>query len=449
MSPCLKVKRGHRRSLLPRRGNTSFGMALLSSLLIIASLGACHLDEAQSSAWDVGQVQHEIQAENRLALNRLALNRLALNRLALNRLALNEISSDDLEMDPALDILATVEGREVLAYVVQCALGEDTSLIAETADGSFVFHGLLGLEPDWVEEPLDLAGQRSVSACLLARVNAFGESVPLSLRLPGRLPSTAQERASYKVYEGSFFGQVFEEDGGEQKFYACQGSIPETSMANSATRPLRVCTDDTSGCEIAVVGRCRDVCETRSDDAGWQDCWAEGVRYEDTVSVYLETSNPDNANWTCSSWYCLAWASEGRAAILDCGQNFDCDSVCRDNAVCTIDGAFTGNFGAYVTNGSIAEIDCAGADDCGLLCEGGSTCDLDCSGIDDCRATCKGGALCEITCEGDDCEEIECIGGASCLLHCKAGDDDCEFDRCAGGLTECPGNVLACNRGCP
>src|SRR5438128_1129231 len=103
---------------------------------------------------------------NRLASNRLATNRLATNKLASNKLASNALSSTKLEANMATaDLLATSDGRDVYAYLVNCALPEGTTLQATLPDaadtappatlytgssGLCVFPGGIGLAEYWV-----------------------------------------------------------------------------------------------------------------------------------------------------------------------------------------------------------------------------------------------------------------------------------------------------------
>jgi len=127
--------------------------------------------------------------------------------LATNRLATNQL---DLDPSAAADLLATEGGREVLGYIVECAIPEGQKLVGIYAGTAYEFEGALGLAPDWVMRPLDRKGQRWVSACLFARVNKAGISVQISLRGPhGALTTTADELSTWTLEEGAFWGNVF------------------------------------------------------------------------------------------------------------------------------------------------------------------------------------------------------------------------------------------------
>ena len=433
-------------------------------------------------------------------------NRLSMNRLALNRLALNGVIPGGIE---AGELLETEEGREILHYVVQCAI-EDGEILTASVDGeTYEFPGLLGLVPSWEHEPIGLADQRLISACLLAHVNALGQSVEISVRAHHVVTTTPAERRNYPVYEGTFFGQVL--DGETLLAYACQGSDAEAALAHSEARALRRCTDATSECAIEAMERCRDVCRKRSQDEGWTECWADGVLYEDTISVYLFADDPDCQNQSCHSKHCELANAPDTAAILDCNGKKHCSATCAVDGVCTIDGSASKHLSVTVTGARLAEVDCfkgkhcgvdctdqatcdvectqgkhcstacsEGAhcnvnctrgDKCAVECERDASCNVDCYGGEDCEIWCKSGSECNIECGGSDdscdlvdcqagsmcniecndskdCDFTTCRQGAACLLRCN-DEEDCEFHYCHGGAMSCGNGVLACGRPCP
>jgi len=130
-------------------------------------------------------------------------------------------------------LLADAEGRELLTYIVSCALPEGTTIVAEhpTTHDPLEFFGGLGLAAEWEDQPLDQAGRGWVSACLLARVNANDVTVPISLRGPhAQLDTTAAERADWTLEEGAFYGDVFGMPSDPIVWIACRGVTrrPET-----------------------------------------------------------------------------------------------------------------------------------------------------------------------------------------------------------------------------
>src|SRR5690606_28611369 len=97
---------------------------------------------------------------------------------------------------------ASEEGRDLLSYVARCALPEGDALVAEHGGVTYEFPGLLDLAPAWEDRALTAGEARQVSACLIAHVNAYGVSVPISLRSAGVLDATAEEMSEFPVYEG-------------------------------------------------------------------------------------------------------------------------------------------------------------------------------------------------------------------------------------------------------
>ncbi|WP_232379771.1 hypothetical protein [Polyangium fumosum] len=205
---------------------------------------------------------------NRLSSNALALNALALNSLALNGIAPNKLDAQSLAAirDP------TNQGelaRAFVRYAVGCALTTSQSISFSWTDASNVVHqetypGELGIAPAWATGPLDLNGQRMVSACVAARVNYYQVPVLLSLRsteAPLRLLTGARELIEFPDVEGAFWGNLW---GASPAIYTCYNSA---TVANSrawsrdcATGHLR---DDGTIEEcgmIDIVGPCSSVC---------------------------------------------------------------------------------------------------------------------------------------------------------------------------------------------
>jgi hypothetical protein len=394
-----------------------------------------------------GSTGSAISTDNRLVYNRLVYNRLVYNRLVYNSLIYNRLADNrlllvSLDSDP---IEATAEGRDLLVYIARCAFVEGDVLVASHEGQTYEFPGLLGLAPEWEHEGLSPSKQRLISACLLAHVNAFGTSVLVSLRSQGHIPSDADERRNFPVYEATFFGQVFGEDA--LLTYVCQGDDQEIALAHSFSRTLRVCSDGTDECGIVSLGRCRDICEQRLHRQGWIGCYADGQRYDETISSYLLADDPDGQNRICGEEQdCILAATPSSAAILDCSEGNNCSAVCQGNSKCTLDGAIADHFEALVRSGTMAEVSCLEANNCNARCESAS-CEVDCTGANNCQAECLAGSECTIDCRGaNDCAEVYCRSGASCTLRCD-GATECGFAACPSGAITCDdGRVVCGNR---
>ena len=159
-------------------------------------------------------------------------------------------------------LIATEDARHRLKYLASCALDEATTL-AGTVDGkAYEFPGGMGLASNWGNKPLTLAERRWVSACVLARTNAFGAHVLISMRADqGDIPSlmaTPEELESHGLFEAGFFGDIFAE---EPVAFVCVGA---DHLANTERRATlkRVCTHpskEISGrteCGFISIGVC-------------------------------------------------------------------------------------------------------------------------------------------------------------------------------------------------
>src|SRR5262249_36808993 len=128
--------------------------------------------------------------------------------------------------------------RQVLKYIVGCALPAGTS-IDLTLDGTpYSFPGELGLAPEWGEpgHSCDAECRSWVSGCVLSRVNYLGQPVSISLR--GNihaLDPSPEETMAYPSREAAYFGDIFSTP---QIRYACVS--PGSSLIS------RVCGPSTS-----------------------------------------------------------------------------------------------------------------------------------------------------------------------------------------------------------
>jgi hypothetical protein len=218
---------------------------------------ACAADQLE-----LDEVSSGVVVDNKLAGNTLAQNKLAGNTLAGNKLAGNTLANNHLALQQSADdLLATEDGREVLSFIISCALPEDKVLVGEYGGETFEFFGDLGLAPKWLHKPLDSEGKGWVSACLFARVNASAIPIPISLRGPSnKLTADDAERATWSLQEGAFFGNYFTDDD-EIDWNACRGS--DQAAGETAGLISRDCAepDGNTGltlCGFKYAGDCGD-----------------------------------------------------------------------------------------------------------------------------------------------------------------------------------------------
>lgn len=192
--------------------------------------------------------------------------------------------------NPAL--ASTAEQREMLTYLVRCALPEGVGLYAQHGPDRFTFQGRLGLAPRWLYEAMTPSEERWVSACLLAQVNYFGTSVLISLRatppvVPG-LAVSADEQHTFTIFEGGFFGNLFLPT---PVAYTCQGDRTPAQEQELIVQE-RVCTHETGAttahgtpitfCRLLVTGRCDDATAFT----------VEGTHYHEVIFTYLHPHTP-------------------------------------------------------------------------------------------------------------------------------------------------------------
>src|SRR6202142_1207441 len=243
---------------------------------------------------------------------------------------------------PACDVGYTCspQGTCVIALHGEVGLGinaNGTAWWGETADGG----GGVGGAPGTCDESC----QRWVSACVLARTNAYGAHVAISMRAPADPPQAIRnalatsptEPATYPLREGAYYGNIFETapvpstapataDGGPYSgpatgpivetpsFYACAG--PESNVPEITKR---FCSSQGDQVVISVRGvgltippdagaPQTGVCVGEDTDAGSltfgaiQDCYTSagtttaadggitgtGTLYNQVITVYLK-----------------------------------------------------------------------------------------------------------------------------------------------------------------
>jgi hypothetical protein len=215
---------------------------------------------------DVATRTQGVLEDNKIALNKIALNKIALNKIALNKIALNKIALNGLLLlnDATTGgLISTEDGREVLSYVIGCAIPGDVTLAGEHEGVTYEFPGDIGLAPRWIEQSLDEHEQRWVSACLISRVNLFGVSVSISIRGPhASLKVSEGEARDYSAEEGAFFGNVFTPEGEPIIWNACRGR--DQAITESGDLDLRDCAQPDPAnpgftmCGFVDAGDCAD-----------------------------------------------------------------------------------------------------------------------------------------------------------------------------------------------
>ncbi|WP_437275086.1 hypothetical protein WME90_27980 [Sorangium sp. So ce375] len=250
-------------------------------LLTAACIGAELDEQAEELGGEeelVGEADSEITSVNGALLNSLGANSLRLNSLRLNGLPMGALQPNYLDPNARSAIKDPgpngTLAREVVRYVVSCALRPDQSFSFSWTDSGGVvhpevYHGELGIAHWWAYGPIsnDQFPQRHVTACLAARTNWYGTSVMVSLRnTEPSMDSTASEISTYSVREGAFWGNIFASTPYVRACYSPAGvtrarqALRECAAGHVSVDPATGATT-TQGCgPIVILGSCDTLC---------------------------------------------------------------------------------------------------------------------------------------------------------------------------------------------
>ncbi|HKX83802.1 MAG TPA: hypothetical protein VJL58_06270, partial [Pyrinomonadaceae bacterium] len=179
----------------------------------------------------LGTLTHAKLSANKLSANKLNPYSAGANSAATSRFAGGPIASGQLgpnrfaaNPEAIADFMTTEVGREVLGFIVSCALPEGSTFVTNVGSGNIEFLGELGLADEWLTHPLKKAGRGWVSACLFARINDSNLPLPISLRGQQQsLFASADEKAGWTLEEGSFYGDYFVAPGEPVQWIARRG----------------------------------------------------------------------------------------------------------------------------------------------------------------------------------------------------------------------------------
>lgn len=199
----------------------------LASLLLAT---ACGTEEDEVESGEYPAISFNAISFNAISFNALSANAKA-NEL-MTKLPLATESYDFATGAPELYFqLHDPLTREFMSYLVSCALAPGQVVQWwDKLDGwaYYKWEGSLGLCPSWATGPASQECQEIVSACLLARNNAFGKSVRLSFRGED-IPETSD---AFMLATKVPTGAVYESNTAIASFNACAGT---------AFGPLREC----------------------------------------------------------------------------------------------------------------------------------------------------------------------------------------------------------------
>lgn len=150
--------------------------------------------------------------------------------------------------------------------------------------------GMFGLYTTWALAPLEMHEREVLSACVAAKVNAFGAVVPMAFVGPD-VPQAITD-PSYMYQEAAFFGDLF---GKKPLMMACSGKkIGGGSYV--VGKNLRVCGQPNNPCHIKALGACDAgtfVCQGWAGSGSEEHCVVAsngvGGFFKHPLTVYLQT----------------------------------------------------------------------------------------------------------------------------------------------------------------
>ena len=263
----------------------------------------------------------------------LANGRSASNGINLGTTAYSGVPADTLappagsDLEKWIDFAPTMRKR-ILKYLVQCALSSSATVTLKYRGGTEVLAaGGANLGPSIAAGLMTLPDQEKVTGCLLARVNAKGDSVKLDLFGPmkGFTFATTTELDTYSITEASFYGNVFL-------------SSPKAFICANAGNPLglcsfRACAQPDGSCNCGLITPSTqsrpdiDPCDGINAPCGFNtfSTIRGGQAYFDT---YQNSCTSGGYTWN----YPITVREAKRGAGANCSASTDCLSgACTDS----------------------------------------------------------------------------------------------------------------------
>lgn len=143
---------------------------------------------------------------------RVTYNAISFSDVTANHAAMTELASKKFSLNnpAAASMLNSSDSRQVLEYLIGCALPKGQAFTVNAGGQTFTFQGDVGLAKSWKSTKLTAKEKRWISACMLARINNQGQLMKVSLRGPHHaLHVTQAETARFNQEEGVFYGDIF------------------------------------------------------------------------------------------------------------------------------------------------------------------------------------------------------------------------------------------------
>jgi hypothetical protein len=262
--------------------------ALAAALWLATTTGCGPAEEVPELADPVTRSQ-ELDSANGLSANGLSANGLSANGLSANGLSANGLSTASFttwfQTNPARSDM-------VMRYLVRCAVpaGQTRSYTNPQTGQSYTWSGGLGLAPFWASgAAANRDEQQLVTACLLAHVNRYGRSVPISvlghIATGAIIPFTSGELGVFSEREACFFGNLFTQEGlyfGVDRFFGDHSMYLTRACAGMGSEgngdPATACAP------LVFIGDCSAACSNDWRGPFYWGCVRNGVSYSAVTS---------------------------------------------------------------------------------------------------------------------------------------------------------------------
>ncbi|MDC0708600.1 hypothetical protein POL68_08985 [Stigmatella sp. ncwal1] len=296
---------------------------LLSTLWLMGAV-ACGTEELAAEPEPLATQQPALEFDNGLSANGLSANGLSANGLSANGLSANGLSSENFRLwftpSPA-------HADMVMQYLVRCALpaGESRTYTHPSPHQTFTWQGGLGLAPVWASgQPIPLAEQQLITACLAAHVNKYGVSVLISVlgktAAGQNIPYTDGELLDHSVREACFFGNLFTNEGifvgNDSRLLSDKESSSRACVLSSEKNP-----NSLSECPPMVYAEaCEHICTRQPNSPFYATCTWKGITYQ-PITTRIRPSDI----YKCGDGVCQFTESCGRGDTAhscqkDCGR---------------------------------------------------------------------------------------------------------------------------------
>jgi hypothetical protein len=190
--------------------------------------------------------------------------------------------------------------HELLKGLVDCALPSDHTVLVPGFPNE---DGMFGLYKDWTSTPLPIQYRQVLSACVLAKLNAFGATVGIGIIGPE--PALASGLSdpiadpSFVYQEAAFWGDLFDS---KPRLMACSGK-KSAGGSYPVGKNLRICGEMNNKCGLIALGPCEGLSVSYCDSwagsngipgvGGGEYCFSTndgtGAHYKYPITVYLDT----------------------------------------------------------------------------------------------------------------------------------------------------------------